>query len=182
MDLVAYGTLVAAIIAAVAAVWSSVVSHRQLNLTRGANAPPFPVVNARLSSVDDQPDWAGIDVHLTNRADVPLTVLSLEMERPKPCRLLPSDEAYEDPKGYNPKKSNTFPLDRARKEISIGYGPGPVGSTRFSSAGDVTHFSFYAYDPGELLRKEDRPQLAMKLRWDDHEASIFLVIVTITRY
>lgn len=181
MDFVAYGTLVAAVIAAIAAVWSSVVSQRQLNLTRDANASPLPVVNATLTQVEGQTAWTKISVRLTNRSDVPLLVLSLKIERPKHSRLLSSDDAVDDPTHYNPKFLNPLPLDRAKDEIDIGHFVGAIGSTRFESKADLTFFNVYAHRSGEHVSRAETPQLAMKLQWQDHEASIFHMTVNVIR-
>jgi hypothetical protein len=181
LELVAYGTLVAAIIAALAAIWSSVISQRQLNLTKSASSPPLPVVNARLSPVGNQPAWSSIGVSITNRADIPLNVRAVEFARPRHLLLLTDKNAYDDPDQYNPTFLDPLPLDRAKAEVELGNWVGAVGSTRFGSARNAVHFTFYAHDPAGLLPKEERTQFAIKLQWEDHDATMFPMTVTVMR-
>ncbi|MDX8438340.1 hypothetical protein [Mesorhizobium australafricanum] len=177
MDLVAYGTLVAAVVAAIAAVWSSVVSHRQLNLTRSTSATPMPVIAATMRAVEDQPDWTCVQIQLTNRADVPLTVLSASLQRPKAPLL--SSEAATDPEDiYQSRLLNPLPIEKASDELLIGHGVRAIGSTRFDVRADLTYFSVYAH---RVALKGKPPQLSVKLQWQDHEAAIFTMLVNVTK-
>ncbi|MER8567611.1 hypothetical protein NKH85_17145 [Mesorhizobium sp. M0924] len=174
-ELIAYGTFVAAVIAAIAAVWSTVVSQRQLTITRTANATPVPVIAATIRAVDDQPDWSSIQLQLTNRADVPLSILSVRLQPKAP--LLRSEDALDPEDIYRTRILNPLPFDKAIDELLVGHGVSAIGSTDFSGKADMTYFSVYAH----RMVLTEQPQLSVKLQWRDHEAAIFSMPVNITR-
>lgn len=182
MDLIAIGTLIASLIAAVAAVWAVVVSRQQLTLTEEAAKPQMPLVVAQAGELEGRPDWLTITVSMQNRANVPLDLLRVTIDRPEGVGLLRRQDAEDEASApWNEKPlMDPMPADRATRTIAQTAYMNVAGA-RAEGARDADYFTILVGCPLTRLVAEPEPRLTFELRWRDHATKTFSMTVNVIK-
>nr|DAH84799.1 MAG TPA: hypothetical protein [Caudoviricetes sp.] len=182
MDWIAVGTLVAALVAAVAGVWAAMISQRQLTLTVRASDLPQPTVQANIQRVRGQPDWSVITLSLRNRADVSLDLLCITLEAPANTGILPSNDAFAPRSGPNGPRVlyDPLPAEKASRTITCAIRIGRA-ETESLVAGEMAYTTVYAHCDPSRFGLEPQPRLNLEMRWRDHTTKTFEMAVNIIK-
>lgn len=183
MDWIAIGTLAAAVVAAIAAAWAAVVSHRQMKLTERAADFELPIVEATVMRVDEQPDWTQISLEMRNRAPVALDLLTVTLVAPANVGLLSDSEATDQPGEVWEAHEllNPLPADRAKTTVAQTGHMNRAGAVGRHLAGDTELVTLYAHCPLPRMFEERNPRLSLEMRWRDHTTKTFAMAVNVIK-
>ncbi|MFC3208104.1 hypothetical protein [Aquamicrobium soli] len=183
MDWIAIGTLVAALVAAVGAVWAAIISQRQFALAKEAAELPLPLVTATPSPVDHQPAWTCITIEMRNRAQVAIDLLKVSFEQPAGGKMLPNEQVYKDAEpSWEPRPMvDTFPAELASGTVSATAYLNRVGTASKHDSGEFNFVTVFAHLPPSRFTEEPQPRLILEMRWRDHTTKTFAMAVNVIK-
>ncbi|AWC25442.1 hypothetical protein CO731_04939 [Aminobacter sp. MSH1] len=183
MDWLAIGTLGAAIVAAGAAVWAALVSHRQLRLSAHASQPELPVVAATIQAVEDEPDWSLVVLEMRNRAPISIDLLTVAIENPQSIGLLNYEAAHGSaPNDFNERTlMSPLPTAQTKRTVAATTSMGRAGYQSQHSPGELAIANVYAHCKPSRFAEERAPRLRLEMRWRDHTTKTFAMAVNIIK-
>lgn len=182
MDWIAIGTLVAALVAAVGAVWAALISQRQLAIAKQASSLPLPIVEANIEPVPGQSAWSAIHLRMRNRADIPVDLLRVKQIAPK-AGLLSSPDAHEAAMSNidAPRLFDPLPAEKAAATVKATGRMGPAGSDARHGGGEWAVATVYCHCALSRLVEEPQPRLSLEMRWRDQTTKTFAMAVNIIK-
>jgi hypothetical protein len=172
-------SLVGVFIAAFAATWSAIVSHKQWRLTLKEQRHHLPEMFVEAEPVIGHPGWTRLLIRIDNKANVDIDVLTFEVTKPAGTRILPWEKAHIQNRYNEFQLRGTLPDSETVTALAMDRTLPKAGTAADRhDTGDRMSGEIYVHrSPSSWGSK---PSSRFTLRWRDSQAQKFTVPCTVT--